>query len=120
MVFGFGSTQRPLAGRRCLWQEEICNQMVELDPAQMSIIGAGFIGAKAEKVRQQITKSTKTLRDCAAAEDNGMFDEHVESVLKRAEDNIGPLLGGLERIGTVHYNRFCEIGMGLPSIVEVA
>ena len=87
----------------------------------MGIIGAGFIGGKAESVRQAINKSTTALKSCAMAEDSGkMFHEHVESVLKRVEDNLWLLLDGLKRISVVHYNRFCELGMGLPSVVKVA
>lgn len=94
---------------------------MEPDPSQLSVIGAGFIGGKAESVRQAINKSTKALNNCAKAEDDGkMFDEHVESVLKRLEDNLWLLMSGLERISVVHYHRFCEIGMGLPSVVKIA
>lgn len=87
----------------------------------MGLIGAGFIGGRAESVRQAITKSDKALKACAEAEDGGkMYDEHVESVLKRLEDNLWLLLDGLKRISVVHYDRFCELGMGLPSVVKVA
>lgn len=87
----------------------------------MGLVGAGFIGGRAESVRQCVNKSDKALRACGEAEDGGkMFDEHIESVVKRVEDNLWLLLDGLKRISVVHYKRFCELGMGLPSVVKIA
>lgn len=87
----------------------------------MGLVGAGLIGGRAESVRQCVNKSDKALRACGEAEDGGkMYDEHVESVVTRIEDNLWLLLDGLTRISVVHYKRFCELGMGLPSVVKIA
>lgn len=96
-------------------------KILEPDPAQMGIIGAGSIGGKAESIRQAINKSTKALNACAVAEDDGkMKNEHVESILQRAEDHLSLLLDAMKRISVVYYDRFCELGMGLPEIVKIA
>lgn len=87
----------------------------------MGFVGAGSIGGKAEYARQSINKSTKTLAACAAAEPDGKLQKgHIESVLQRIGANISLLFGILKRMSVVHYHRFCELGMGLPSIVKVA
>lgn len=87
----------------------------------MGLIGAGSIGGKAESARQAINKSNKTLVACAAAEPDGKLQkEQVESVLQRIETDISLLLDVLNRMSVVHYVRFCELGMGLPTIVKVA
>jgi hypothetical protein len=87
----------------------------------MGLIGAGSIGSKAESARQAINKSNKTLAACAAAEPDGKLqDEHIQSVLQRIETDISLLLDVLKRMSVVHYHRFCELGMGLPTIVKVA
>jgi hypothetical protein len=87
----------------------------------MGIIGAGSIGGKAEAARQAINKSNKTLAACATAEPDGkMKKEHTESVVQRVEDNLPLLLDVLKRMSAVHYHRFCEIGMGLPTVVKIA
>lgn len=87
----------------------------------MGLIGAGSIGGKAESARQAINKSEKTLAACAAAEPDGKLrKEQVEHVLQRVDDNLSLLLDVLQRMSAVHYGRFCELGMGLPTIVKVA
>lgn len=87
----------------------------------MGLIGAGSIGVKAESARQAINKSNQTLAACAAAEPDGKLQkEQIESVLQRIEAEISLLLDVLKRMSVVHYVRFCELGMGLPTIVKVA
>jgi hypothetical protein len=87
----------------------------------MGIIGAGSIGSKAESVRQAINKLNKTMTNCAANEpDNKMQDTQIESVLLRIENNISLLIDVLDRMGAVYFDRFCEMGMGLPTIVKTA
>lgn len=87
----------------------------------MGLIGAGFIGGKAESTRQAIDKSEKTMTACTAAElDGKMQDKQVESILQRIEAYISLLLEVLKRMSAVHYTRFCELGMGLPTTVNIA
>lgn len=143
MVLGFGSSQTPwekadvaiegllesarmfsnlhLQSCKLILYPGSLYAIVEPEPSQMGVIGAGKIGGRAEAVRQGINKSNKTLEACADAEpDLKMKPEQVASILERVEKNLSFLLDGLERISVLYYDRFVELGMGLTSIVSMA
>ncbi|KAL1874591.1 hypothetical protein Plec18167_005823 [Paecilomyces lecythidis] len=127
MVFGFGNSQQTAWGKVDASVEELLiaaralHKTVEPDPSDLGILGAGSIGARAESVRQAINKLNKAMAACAAAESDGKMQEYqIESVLHRIEINSPLLIGVLERMGTVHFHRFRELGMGLPTIVKAA
>lgn len=143
MVFGFGDSRSPWEKAdasvenifKCSRQSNSTSfstknlqlplgslyEILKPEPAQMSLIGAGFIGGKAESVRQAINSSSNALDACAAAEPDGMLKrEHVDHVLQRIDKDLYLLLDGLNRISAVYYDRFCELGMGLPRVVKVA
>jgi hypothetical protein len=86
----------------------------------MGLLTAGSIGRKAESVRQAINKLNKTLAACAIAEPDGKLQEqHTENSLQRIEANSPLLIDVLKRMSEVHYHRFCELGMGIPTVVKM-
>lgn len=76
---------------------------------------------KSESVRQATEKLNKALADCAAAEPDGKLQHsQAESVVERIDTSSPFLMDVLYRLSEVHFQRFCQLGMGLPTVVKKA
>ncbi|PWN92593.1 hypothetical protein FA10DRAFT_293363 [Acaromyces ingoldii] len=94
---------------------------VKPEPSKLGIIGAGTIGAKAENVRMGINSAAAAIK--ATAKDNGgkLSDKEALEIHDFFQEKMINLIQEtLHRMSTVHYKRFCELGMGIPSVVKMA
>lgn len=99
----------------------ILHKTVEPEPDDMGVLGACSIGMKAEAVRQAIERLSKALTDCASTEPDGKMQHgQVESMMERIDANSPLLIDVLRRLSEVHFHRFCQLGMGLPTVVKKA